>query len=106
VADTLKANPGVAILIKGHTSSSGGAEHNLKLSERRAESVKKYLVGAGIDAEHLSTKGYGSSQPIAPNSTKEGREQNRRVEIQVLDATTCVSPAAGDKVDDKGCVAH
>lgn len=69
--------------ITGHTDATGTAEYNLSLSEKRAESVKEYLVKKNIPAQHIATKGYGLIKPVAPNNTREGREKNRRVEITI-----------------------
>lgn len=80
---TIKKNPTKQIIIEGHTCSVGSESYNLKLSERRAESVKKYLVIKGISEASLSAKGYGESSPIADNKTKDGRKMNRRVEFKV-----------------------
>lgn len=82
-ADTLKANPGVAVEIAGHTDSTGEASYNQGLSERRAKSVREYLISKGVSGSRLSSAGYGESQPVATNSTSEGRQQNRRVELRV-----------------------
>ena len=79
----IKENPGLAIEIQGHTSKTGGFKHNMLLSERRAEAVKKYLVD-GADVPGLTTKGYGWTRPIDTNDTEEGRANNRRVELSVL----------------------
>jgi outer membrane protein OmpA-like peptidoglycan-associated protein len=69
-------------MIEGHTDNVGNAQSNQSLSERRAAAVKQYLVTmAHVDATRLSTKGYGASKPIAPNTTAEGRQENRRVEL-------------------------
>lgn len=68
----------------GHTDSVGPEEYNQRLSVRRAESVKAHLVGQGIEANRIYTEGKGESQPVADNSTKEGRAKNRRVEIEVV----------------------
>jgi outer membrane protein OmpA-like peptidoglycan-associated protein len=68
--------------IEGHTDSIGSAYYNQALSERRAASIKKYLVDRfSIDTERLVVKGYGKDQPIASNNTDEGRAKNRRVEV-------------------------
>jgi len=71
--------------IQGHTDKSGKEEYNIKLSTQRAEATKKYLVSKGVPEEILTTKGFGSSQPIADNKTKEGRIKNRRVVFVIKD---------------------
>ncbi len=71
----------VNIEVAGHTDSRGSDEYNMKLSQRRAEAVRSYLVSKGIASDRLFAKGYGESQPIADNATDEGRFQNRRVEL-------------------------
>jgi outer membrane protein OmpA-like peptidoglycan-associated protein len=81
VAAILKANPSWKITIEGHTDSTATALYNQKLSERRAASVKAYLVSAGITADRLQTVGYGASKPVATNDSALGRAQNRRVEL-------------------------
>jgi len=83
-AKMIKEHPGMAIEIQGHTSKTGGFKHNMKLSERRAEAVKQYLVD-GADIPGLTVRGYGWTQPIDTNDTEEGRANNRRVELKVLD---------------------
>ena len=77
----LKAKPDWKLTVEGHTDATSTPEHNQQLSERRAASVKTYLVGAGIDASRLSTAGYGATRPVASNDTALGRAQNRRVEL-------------------------
>ena len=72
------------IIAVGHTDSIGTEAYNQKLSERRAASVKAYLVSLGIDPNRIYTEGKGELQPIASNKTKEGRAQNRRVEIEIV----------------------
>jgi len=72
------------IIAVGHTDSIGTEAYNMKLSMRRANAVKDYLVSKGIDANRIHTEGKGESQPIASNKTKEGRAKNRRVEIEVV----------------------
>ena len=82
-ATTLKANPEVKITIIGHADSVGTDADNQILSVNRAESVKNWLVGKGIDAKRIKTMGKGESKPVATNDTEAGRAQNRRVELEV-----------------------
>src|SRR5690606_25276669 len=80
IATALKENPEVKIMIVGHTSSDGKKEQNLELSKSRAAAVKKALEQEfGIEGSRLETDGQGDVQPVAPNTTAEGRLQNRRV---------------------------
>lgn len=73
--------PKTAVVVQGHTDSSGSEEHNQALSERRAQSVRNYLIGRGVDSGRMTAVGYGESLPVAPNDTESGREQNRRVDV-------------------------
>lgn len=73
----------IVIELAGHTDNVGDDENNMKLSQARVESVKSYLVERGIDARRMNAKGYGELQPIADNATPEGRQANRRVELEV-----------------------
>src|SRR5262245_5614275 len=82
-ASQLNANPGRSVSVGGHTDSVGTDTYNQSLSERRAASVKDYLVGKGVDASRLTTTGYGESNPIASNDTADGRALNRRVELNL-----------------------
>jgi OOP family OmpA-OmpF porin len=85
ISTVLKDNPTVRIKIYGHTDNDGDATKNLDLSKRRAISVKNALSGEyGIEASRLETDGKGQSEPIAPNSTSEGKAKNRRVEMVKL----------------------
>lgn len=72
------------LIAVGHTDSTGPEAYNQKLSERRAASVKAYLVSKGIDANRIYTEGKGETQPVASNATREGRAKNRRVEIEIV----------------------
>jgi outer membrane protein OmpA-like peptidoglycan-associated protein len=83
-ASVLQKHADKKVMIDGHTCSIGAEKYNMKLSERRAAAVKKYLVGKGISADRLMTTGYGESQPVADNKTKQGREMNRRAELKVM----------------------
>jgi outer membrane protein OmpA-like peptidoglycan-associated protein len=76
-----RAQPSWNFAIEGHTDNVGSDAHNQALSEKRAISVKAYLVAAGVDANRLTTQGFGASRPVASNDTALGRSQNRRVEI-------------------------
>lgn len=80
----LKQNPKVKIEIQGHTDSVGSATSNLNLSQSRAESVRNYLIMNGIESWRIIAKGYGESMPIATNTTRDGRSQNRRIEFLIL----------------------
>ena len=81
--EALKENPDVSVEVVGYTDGVGSADYNLALSERRANSVKDYLVSHGIAAERLTATGRGMDNPVADNSTADGRAQNRRVELVV-----------------------
>lgn len=80
----LNQHKDLRIEIQGHTDNIGSDEYNQRLSERRAETVRNYLVAQGIDPNRLTTKGYGESVPIADNNTPEGRALNRRIEFKVI----------------------
>ena len=83
VAEFLKKYPTVHGVIEGHTDNVGSAEMNMKLSQRRADSIRKYLLDVyGIDPARLAAKGYGLTRPIADNKTAEGRQKNRRIQAQ------------------------
>jgi outer membrane protein OmpA-like peptidoglycan-associated protein len=84
VADVLDRYNQTYVDVYGHTDSTGSAQYNQGLSERRADAVADYLVSRGVEAARLETLGYGFSQPIATNDTPEGRAQNRRVEIKIV----------------------
>lgn len=82
-AQSMKENPNQTAIISGHTDSTGDANYNEKLSQRRADAVKEAIIQEGVEAERLQSKGYGETRPIADNATKEGRAQNRRVEAEI-----------------------
>lgn len=84
VAKVLNKYSNSTILVSGHTDSTGNAEYNLNLSRERAQSVASYLQGQGIKSTRFEVLGMGSSNPIASNSTADGRAQNRRVELKII----------------------
>ncbi len=73
------------IELAGHTDSDGDPEINLKLSQRRAETVRSYLIKKGVPANRLTAKGYGETQPIADNTTSTGKQLNRRTEVRIIE---------------------
>jgi len=73
--------------VSGHTDSTGAASYNQRLSERRAQSVSRYLLSQGLQEERMLVVGYGEDQPVASNETEEGRQQNRRVELTLVPVT-------------------
>ncbi len=79
----LKDFPDVKVEVSGHTDSDGDRQHNVDLSQRRADSVKQYLVDKGIDTGRITTRGAGPDQPIADNKTKDGKAKNRRIEFKL-----------------------
>lgn len=88
VAIVLKEYDKTLIDVTGHTDSTGSDQHNMELSQRRANSVSSYLIGQGLNSQRFYITGAGESQPIASNDTAQGREQNRRVEIRLSPLTT------------------
>jgi outer membrane protein OmpA-like peptidoglycan-associated protein len=83
VAQALADNPKIKVEIQGHTDSQGSARTNLRLSQKRAESVRTYLIKKSIASDRMVARGYGKEVPIADNRTAEGRSQNRRVEFVI-----------------------
>jgi OOP family OmpA-OmpF porin len=80
----MKLKPTLVIEIGGHTDNTGTPEINLKLSQDRAESVRNYLINKGISANRIIAKGYGDTEPVADNSTDEGKAKNRRTEVKII----------------------
>ena len=84
VAKIMKENPTYKLAIAGHTDNVGNADKNLELSKGRAAAVKQYLVSKGVSADRMTSEGYGDTQPVADNTTTEGKAKNRRVEFKVV----------------------
>jgi outer membrane protein OmpA-like peptidoglycan-associated protein len=88
-AASLQKYPNTRTLIVGHTDSDGSSAYNMDLSDRRAQSAASFLSGQGVNPSRISTAGRGESEPIATNSSDEGRQLNRRVEVAIYaDAAT------------------
>ncbi|SEP87078.1 Outer membrane protein OmpA [Ectothiorhodospira magna] len=87
VAQVARRYDQTAIEVAGHTDSTGSVQHNMELSQRRADSVARYLEGQGISRVRLDTIGFGPHQPVADNSTTHGRTLNRRVELTLIPLT-------------------
>lgn len=82
-ADYFQQNPQVKAEIAGYADSTGPASYNQTLSERRAQAVTNYLIKKGVDPNRFVARGFGETQPVAPNTTPEGRQKNRRVELKL-----------------------
>jgi len=83
VSGILLAYPGLKVQVEGYTDNIGTDDYNQKLSEQRADGVREYLVSQSVSDNNVTAKGFGKNDPIADNSTNEGRAQNRRVELVV-----------------------
>lgn len=81
---SIARNCGTRIEVAGHTDAVGDANVNMKLSQRRADAVRKHLVRSGVPVDKVVARGYGETQPVADNSSDEGRKTNRRIEFRVL----------------------
>ncbi len=86
IAAYLKGHPERKALIEGHTDSRGSSDHNLDLSRQRGTAVEAFMLKNGVDPEHVEVRALGEKQPVATNRTAAGRQQNRRVEIVMVDA--------------------
>jgi len=96
LAEIMQKYPDTNIVVEGHTDSAGKEEYNMKLSEKRANSVSSYLAQQNVTRSRMNVKWYGESKPIASNDTEEGKKQNRRVEISI---------AANDKLKQESAKA-
>ena len=106
VADAIKAQPGLEIEIDGHTDSRGSDAYNQRLSQRRADAVRSYLVTRGVEGRTLVARGFGESRPVASNDTDEGRTENRRVEFVVLNAPQTVKVINKDPTEQSKAAAE
>ena len=77
----MREQPTLVVVVEGHTDSIGSDAYNMKLSQRRANAVRDYMVKNGVSGSRIKTEAYGKTRPIASNKTAEGRAQNRRVDI-------------------------
>jgi OmpA-OmpF porin, OOP family len=84
LVELLKMKKTLVIEIDGHTDNKGPHDINMKLSEARANTVRRYLIKKGIPSARVSSKGYGDTKPVASNKTEEGRQQNRRTEVNII----------------------
>ncbi|MBE0644736.1 MAG: OmpA family protein [Bacteroidetes bacterium] len=82
--NTLRTNPELRVEVQGHTDDVGAAAANQRLSERRANSVRDYMIQNGIDANRMTARGYGEEQPLVPNDSAENRARNRRIQFRVI----------------------
>lgn len=94
LAEFMREFPDRSVVIEGHTDSTGDESYNLQLSERRAQAVGDLLIRQGIDPARMASRGYGEQYPIASNDNAGGRQQNRRVEIVILDPGEAPQPRA------------
>jgi len=94
VGEELVTYPAIKVEIDGHTDGKGSASYNQRLSQRRADAARDYLVSKGVAAERMTAEGFGASQPVASNDTDEGRELNRRVALKIVAGTATPAGAA------------
>jgi outer membrane protein OmpA-like peptidoglycan-associated protein len=94
LAAFLRENPGRRALIEGHTDSQGDSQYNLELSQSRADSVRTFLILNGVSPDQIMARGYGETRPVTSNDTDVGRQQNRRVEVVILDEGQPMPPVA------------
>jgi outer membrane protein OmpA-like peptidoglycan-associated protein len=87
VANTLKSNPGQVVVIQGHTDSVGNPDYNHALAMKRAEAVRAALVRDGVDSSRITIQSEGEQNPVASNDTREGRKENRRVQVMIGNTT-------------------
>ena len=85
VVDMMQENPMMVIQLEGHTDYQGDAKDNIKLSQERVESVKRYIVSKGIAKSRIKTKAFGGTMPLSRDNTPEAHRLNRRVELRILE---------------------
>lgn len=85
VVEMMNTKPTMKIEVLGHTDSIGNLDYNMKLSKKRAYSVKEYLIKQNVDSTRVSSSGYGPTVPIGDNQTEEGRQRNRRIEVRITE---------------------
>jgi outer membrane protein OmpA-like peptidoglycan-associated protein len=95
LADSLNRHPDTDLIVKGHTDGSSDDGYNQTLSEQRADAVRRYLIGGGVSPARITSVGFGESMPLATNATAEGRQQNRRVEIELRPSQRVREQASG-----------
>jgi len=83
ISGIVLAHPGLSLQVEGYTDSVGGDQMNQQLSERRADSVRDFLIAQGVAGSSITAKGFGKADPVASNDTAEGRQKNRRVQLVV-----------------------
>ena len=94
LAEFLNKNPNRNLLIEGHTDNTGGEDLNIKLSQQRAEAVRDLLVSRGVSPQRITTRGYGPKYPLVSNDSAAGRQQNRRIDVLVLNEGVSAEKAA------------
>jgi outer membrane protein OmpA-like peptidoglycan-associated protein len=99
LAETLKTYPDTNILVEGHTDNTGGEKYNMKLSQKRAASVKSHLESLGVNGNRLQLVASGEEKPIASNDTEQGKRQNRRVEVAIYANEKMQGDAKKGKLD-------
>jgi len=92
LAQFLQENPDRKVIVEGYTDSTGSAQYNQSLSERRANSVRAALIKQGVGPERIVAQGYGKEYPVASNSDSSGRAMNRRVEVTISNDSKPVAP--------------
>jgi OOP family OmpA-OmpF porin len=88
----LRKNPNIRIEVEGHTDNKGKPAYNMNLSDRRAASVKKYLISHGVSSDRLISRGYGMTMPLVPNDSDQNRALNRRVQFIRTEGGQSTSP--------------